>query len=162
VHKSPSSLLLLIAAGAIGTTALAAPPLAPVAGLSAPAAAGRPDGAITLIAGMNGGGMMGGGMTNGGMMGGGMTNGGIMGGGITGAPSGVFGYGGPPAYSNAPVSPGDAQSYDGSGSSVEAAHSTKIYHCVTRHGQCAEDSSLGPLRRGASCGCLLSGPGKIQ
>jgi len=152
VHKSPSSLLLLIAAGAIGTTALAAPPLAPVAGLSAPAAAGRPDGAITLIAGMNGGGMMGGGMTNGG----------IMGGGITGAPSGVFGYGGPPAYSNAPVSPGDAQSYDGSGSSVEAAHSTKIYHCVTRHGQCAEDSSLGPLRRGASCGCLLSGPGKIQ
>ena len=171
MHKLPS-LLVLIAAGAIGTTALAAPQLAPVAGLSALAAAGRPDGAITLVGGMtNGGmmggsmangGMMGGGMTNGGMMGGGMTNGGMMGGGITGTPNGVSGYGGPPAYSNATVSPGDAQSYDGSGSSVEATQSTKSYHCVTRHGQCAVDSSFGPLRRGASCGCLLGGPGKIQ
>jgi hypothetical protein len=124
--------------------------------------AGRPDGAITFVAGMNGGGMMGGGMPNGGMMGGGMANGGMMGGGITGTPNGVSGYGGPPAYSNAPVSAGDAQSYDGSGSSVEAAQSTKIYHCVTRHGQCAVDSSLGSLRHGASCGCLLGGPGKIQ
>ena len=152
MHKLPSSLLVLIAAGAIGTTALAAPQLAPVAGLSALAAAGRPDGAITFVAGMNGGGMMGGGMANGGMMGGG----------ITGTPNGVSGYGGPPAYSNAPVSPGDAQSYDGSGSSVEAAQATKSYHCITRHGQCAVDSSLGSLRRGASCGCLLGGPGKIQ
>jgi hypothetical protein len=182
MHKLPSSLLVLIAAGAIGTTAFAAPQLAPVAGLSTLAVAGRPDGAITFVAGMNGGGMMGGGMPNGGMMGGGMpnggmmgggmpnggmmgggmANGGMMGGGITDTPNGVSRYGGPPAYSNAPVSPGDARSYDGSGSSVEAAQSTKIYHCVTRHGQCAVDSSLGSLRHGASCGCLLGGPGKIQ
>ena len=124
MHKLPSSLLVLIAAGAIGTTALGAPQLASVAGLSALAVAGRPDGAITFVAGTNGGGMMGGGMANGGMMGGGMANGGMMGGGmanggmmgggmpnggmmgggIPGTPNGVSGYGSPPAYGNAPVS----------------------------------------------------------
>jgi hypothetical protein len=120
---------------------------------------GMPNGGM-MGGGMPNGGMMGGGMANGGMMGGGMANGGMMG--VTGAPNGASGYGSPPAYGNAPVSAGYAQSYDGSGRSAEATHSTKIYHCVTRHGQCAEDSSLGPLQRGASCGCLLGGPGKIQ
>jgi hypothetical protein len=170
MHKLPSSLSVLIAAGAIGTTALAAPQLAPVAGLSALAAAGRPGDAITLVAGMNGGGMMGGGMPNGGMMGGGMPNGGMPNGGmpnggmmgVTGAPNGVSGYGSPPAYGNAPASAGYAQSYDSARTGVEAGQPTKSYHCVTRHGQCAVDSSSGSLRRGASCECLLGGPGKIQ
>jgi hypothetical protein len=166
-------ILGLITAVAIGTPVPAMPQLAPAIALSVLPAPGVPrfDNAIALVAGMNGGGMMGGGVPGGGMMGGGVPGGGMMGGGVpgggmmgggTGTPNGVAGYGNPPAYSNAPVSTNDAQSYDSDGTGTEAGQAARSYHCVTRHGQCAVDASSGPLQHGASCGCLLGGPGKIQ
>jgi hypothetical protein len=185
MHKLAPA-LMLIAAGLIVTSVPAVAPILPAAAFSNFSAvgitgsnngivfvgdAGGGMGGGMMGGGMMGGGMMGGGMMNGGMMGGGMMNGGMMGGGMntgdmggraTGVPGGIIGYSDPPAYGGATGSAGGGQSYGSNGTSVGGARPAKIYHCVTRNGRCAVDSSLGPLRSGASCGCLLSGPGKIQ
>ena len=137
--------------------------------------------------GMAGGGMMGGGMTGGGMVGGGtfgggmtggMTGGGMtggmesgatvsgtggmVGGGTTGMPNGPPGYGDLPIYGGVTGDTVGSQSYGTNKTNATDARSRKIYHCVTRGGRCAVDSSFGAPRKGDSCGCLLGGPGKVQ
>jgi hypothetical protein len=99
--------------------------------------------------GMTGGGM-GGGMTGGGM-GGGVTGGG-MGGGAAGVGGGLPGNGGTPSNSA-------SQSYGGGGTS---SGDPQNYQCITQQGHCSVASSPGSLRHGASCTCLLGGPGKIK
>ena len=171
MHKLAPA-LMLIAAGSIVTSVTAVAPILPAAAFSNFSAVGitGSNNGIVLVGdggGGMGGGMMGGGMMGGGMMGGGMT-GGMMGGGMntgdmggraTGVPGGISD---PPAYGGATGSAGGGQSYGSNGTRAGGARPAKTYHCVTRNGRCAVDSSLGPLRSGASCGCLLGGPGKIQ
>lgn len=90
-----------------------------------------------------------GGMTGGGM--GGMTGGG-MGGGAAGVGGGLPGNGGTPSNSA-------SQSYGGGGTS---SGDPQNYQCITPQGHCSVASSPGSLRHGASCTCLLGGPGKIK
>jgi len=109
--------------------------------------------------GMTGGGM-GGGMTGGGM-GGGMS-GGVMGGGMTGSGTGGgTGGGGLSGYADPPGS-GVGQSYGGDGTRSGGSQPAQNYQCVTQQGHCSVASSPGALRHGASCTCLLGGPGKIK
>jgi hypothetical protein len=123
--------------------------------------------------GMNGG-MTGGGM-NGGMTGGGM-NGGMTGGGMNGGMTGGMtggmgagaagaGFGGiggdQPDYNAAPAGR-LGQSYGGDPTTNGSSQTMQIYQCVTQQGHCSVEASLGSLRHGASCGCLLGGPGKIK
>jgi hypothetical protein len=157
------------------------PALAEMRPLTASGALGTatpsPEG-IVLIGG-TGGGMTGGGMSAGAMNGGmgaagmggmgpagmggmgpggmgGMTGG--MGGAAAGAGAGGTG-GGPPAYSASPAG-GTGQSYGGDATTngSPAAH----YQCVTQQGHCSVEATAGALRHGASCTCLLGGPGKIK
>ena len=119
---------------------------------------------ILLIGGMTGGGTNGG-MTGGGMNGGmtGGMNGGMnggMGGGTAGAGFGGIG-GDQPDFSAAPAgTPG--QSYGGEPTTNGGPQTTQNYQCVTQQGHCSVQGSPGSLRHGASCGCLLGGPGKIK
>ena len=145
--------LLLIGAGLIVTSVPAVSPILPAAAFSNFSAVGITGSNNGIVFAGDGGGGMGGGMMGGGM------NTGDMGGRATGVPGGISD---PPAYGGATGSAGGGQSYGSNGTSAGGARPAKTYHCVTRNGRCAVDSSLGPLRSGASCGCLLGGPGKIQ
>jgi hypothetical protein len=130
----------------------------------------RPDG-IVLVGGMTGGGMSGGmssggmngGMNSGGMNGGmsaggmnwGMTAGGMNGGVIGGIGSGLPGY-------NASPADGVDRTYGGDSTANGDAQPERRYQCVTQQGHCSVAATPGSLRHGASCGCLLGGPGKIK
>ena len=153
MHKL-TPVLILIAAGSIISPVAAVPrllPAAPLSNLSAAEVSGSKN-AIILA-----GGMTGGGMTGGGMRGGGMT--GDMGsGGVTEVP----GYTDLPVYGGVTGDTAASQSYGTNGTDAADAQSRNIYHCVTRHGRCAVDSTFGTPRKGDSCGCLLGGPGEIQ
>jgi len=108
--------------------------------------------------GMNGGmstGGMNGGMSTGGM--GGMTGGG-MGAGTAGAGVGGAG-GGLPDYRGSPAG-GMGQFYGGD--ATMNGSSPAHYQCVTQQGHCSVEATAGSLRHGASCSCLLGGPGKIK
>jgi hypothetical protein len=176
MHKL-TALFMLIAAGPIASSVPAVAQILRTAPLFGPLTAGMPgfDHGVFLVGGM-GGGMMGsavvgGGMTGGadggmtGGMGGGMTGGGMtggMGGGVTGMPGGLPGYADLPIYGGVTGDNGGGQSYGTNRTSPTSTRSRKIYHCVTANGRCTVDSTFGAPRKGASCGCLLGWPGKIQ
>ena len=110
-----------------------------------------------VTGGMNGG-MTAGGM-NGGMTAGGM-NGGMTGmGGVVGAEEGATG--GRPGYSGSRRG-AVGSTYSGDTASGGASQPTQNYQCITQQGHCSVSSSPGALRHGASCTCLLGGPGKIK
>jgi hypothetical protein len=184
MHKL-TALFMLIAAGPIASSVPAVAQILRTAPLFGPLTAGMPgfDHGVFLVGGMGGGmmgsavvgggmtggadggmtGGMGGGMTGG--MGGGMTGGGMtggMGGGVTGMPGGLPGYADLPIYGGVTGDNGGGQSYGTNRTSPTSTRSRKIYHCVTANGRCTVDSTFGAPRKGASCGCLLGGPGKIQ
>jgi len=126
----------------------------------------RPDG-IVFVGGMTGGGMSGGmspGGMNGGMSSGGMNGGmnsggmnwGMTAGGMNGAVIGRIGSG-LPGYNASPAN-GVDRTYGGD----PTAQPERRYQCVTQHGHCSVAATPGSLRHGASCGCLLGGPGKIK
>jgi hypothetical protein len=188
MHRLAPILLLLAAAPIVIPVPVVAEihPVTPAPRGSA-AAIPRPDGTVVFVGGMGsgmtsscemGGGMTGGGMgggMTGGVMGGGMT-GGVMGGGMTGGgmgggmtgggmgggmTGGGTGGGGLPAYADPPGS-GVGQFYGGDGTRSGGSQPAQNYQCVTQQGHCSVASSPGALRHGASCTCLLGGPGKIK
>ena len=172
MHRSFQILLLLVAAPML----TASPALAQMRPVTVSSALGVTipgrDG-IVLIGEMNGGmtaGGMGGmstggmdGMSTGGMGGmstggmGGMTGGG-MGAGTAGAGVGGAG-GGLPDYRGSPAG-GMGQFYGGD--ATMNGSSPAHYQCVTQQGHCSVEATAGSLRHGASCSCLLGGPGKIK
>ena len=167
MHTSVPILLLLATAPIVIPVPVVAEmqPVAP-ASSAFTAAISHPDGAVVFVGGMGGGtaggmtgGGMGGGMTGGGM-GGGMTGGG-MGGGMTGGAigGGAAGMAGGLPSNGGPSSNSVSQSYGGGGAS---SRDPQYYQCVTQQGHCSVESSPGSLRHGASCTCLLGGPGKIK
>ena len=96
---------------------------------------------------------------NGGMTAGGM-NGGMTGmGGVVGAEEGATG--GRPGYSGSRRG-AVGSTYSGDTASGGASQPTQNYQCITQQGHCSVSSSPGALRHGASCTCLLGGPGKIK
>ena len=170
---TPVPILLLLATAPIAIpvpVVAEMPPVTPASSVST-AAISHPDGAVVFVGGMGGGtagGGMGGGMTGGGMgggmtgggMGGGMTGGG-MGSGMTGGAigGGAAGMGGGLPSNGGPSSNSVSRSYGGGGTS---SRDPQYYQCVTQQGHCSVESSPGSLRHGASCTCLLGGPGRIK
>jgi hypothetical protein len=134
-------------------------------GMSGGMSAGGMSGGMSaggMSGGMGGGGMnggVGGGGMNGGMGGGGM-NGGMGAGGMNGGMTGVLG-GGLPDYSTTPGG-GVDQTYGGDPTTSGASQPERHYQCVTQQGHCSVAATPGSLRHGASCSCLLGGPGKIK
>jgi len=132
-------------------------------GMNGGMSAGGMNGGMTAggMGGMSTGGMDGmstggmGGMSTGGM--GGMTGGG-MGAGTAGAGVGGAG-GGLPDYRGSPAG-GMGQFYGGD--ATMNGSSPAHYQCVTQQGHCSVETTAVSLRHGASCSCLLGGPGKIK
>ena len=171
---------MLIAAGLIANPVAAVAQILRAPAVSRPPTAAMPNinhgvfavGGMTvdrMAGGMSGGmdgGMTGSGMTGGAMMGGGMAGGGMTGGmgggGITGMPGALPGNTDLPVYNGVSGDTAGGQSYRTNETNATDSRSRKIYHCVTRHGRCAVDSTFDAPRKGDSCGCLLGGPGKIQ
>jgi len=175
MHRSFQILLLLAAApmltaspalaqmrpvtvsSALGVTIPGRDGIVLIGGMNGDMSAGGMNGGMSA-GGMNGGmstGGMNGGMSTGGM--GGMTGGG-MGAGTAGAGVGGAG-GGLPDYSGSPAG-GMGQFYGGD--ATMNGSSPAHYQCVTQQGHCSVETTAGSLRHGASCSCLLGGPGKIK